>query len=401
MADVSTFAFRDLVTSGDRSRFLFVDSSALINFDKIGKLDTLLDANRIVVITPEVRQEAAVDGLTSTNPGAPESASRIGLWIQSQEALGHAQVIAFDPDRPRYTGAGAGDQSIRDDIRYLGGAGQAIVVSDDNHLATKPLEGSDQPVLTGNYYLNGLLVGGGITPLNYFETTEAGTKAGFNQKVMPNDSDPIIKDNVEYELLINDVVRGTYRYTAVGSSKIVRDSDFIELAPYEKGGFRDGDLIKVTDASDGGHIDTLFDTANLQPWFTNAFAYNPQDHLRGQDTLNDDNTYTKTVFDTGSEPWSSQSSTFDAYQRLQSQRVVFDDGSQRNKNFDNANNRIWDERDITTNSTGNVTNVQVKLNGESQARSSANDGDFSAIGQVFGSAIGRAIVGKMPIRSCR
>jgi hypothetical protein len=113
MADTSTYAYRNLVTSGDRSRILYVDSVTLINFDRIGKLDTLLDANRIVVITPEVRQEAALDGLTSTNPGAPESASRIGLWIQSQEALGNAQVIAFDPGRPRYTGAGAGDQSIR------------------------------------------------------------------------------------------------------------------------------------------------------------------------------------------------------------------------------------------------------------------------------------------------
>ena len=43
--------------------------------------------------------------------------------------------------------------------------------------------------------------------------------------------------------------------------------------------------------------------------------------------------------------------------------------------------------------TGNVTAVQVKLNGENQMRSSANTVDFSAIGQIFGSAIGRAIAG--------
>jgi hypothetical protein len=105
-------------------------------------------------------------------------------------------------------------------------------------------------------------------------------------------------------------------------------------------------------------------------------------------------TSTQTVFDTGTEPWSSQTSAFDAYQRLQSQRVVFDTGSQQTKEFDNTNNRIWDDREIVTDPTGNVTNVQLKLNGENQTRSTANIADYSAIGQIFGSAIGRAIVGK-------
>ncbi|HXO69537.1 MAG TPA: cadherin domain-containing protein, partial [Bradyrhizobium sp.] len=68
--------------------------------------------------------------------------------------------------------------------------------------------------------------------------------------------------------------------------------------------------------------------------------------------------------------------------------------SQSANEFDDTNARIWDERDLTTNSTGKVTNVQVKLNGETQTRSAANPADYSAIGQIFGSAIGRAIVGK-------
>ena len=67
--------------------------------------------------------------------------------------------------------------------------------------------------------------------------------------------------------------------------------------------------------------------------------------------------------------------------------------SQSAREFDDTNARIWDERDITTNSTRQVTAVQVKLDGEIQTRSSANLVDFSAIGQVFGSAIGRAIAG--------
>ncbi len=110
--------------------------------------------------------------------------------------------------------------------------------------------------------------------------------------------------------------------------------------------------------------------------------------------ISEDGSSTQSVFDTGAEPWSSQTSQFDAYQRLQSQRVVFDTGSQQTKEFDNTNNRIWDERDIAFDPTSHVTNVQVKLNGENQTRSTANTVDYSAIGQIFGSAIGRAIVGK-------
>jgi hypothetical protein len=64
------------------------------------------------------------------------------------------------------------------------------------------------------------------------------------------------------------------------------------------------------------------------------------------------------------------------------------------KSYDTANARLWDERVTGMDPTGNVTAVQVKLNGESQTRSAANPVDFSVIGQIFGSAIGRAIVGK-------
>ena len=112
------------------------------------------------------------------------------------------------------------------------------------------------------------------------------------------------------------------------------------------------------------------------------------------ETAKDDGTSAKTVFDTGTEPWSSETSAFDAYQRLQSLRVDFDGGNQQTRRFDNTNNRLWDERDIATDPTGNVTNVQLKLNGENQTRSAADPVDYSAIGQIFGSAIGRAIVGK-------
>jgi hypothetical protein len=64
------------------------------------------------------------------------------------------------------------------------------------------------------------------------------------------------------------------------------------------------------------------------------------------------------------------------------------------QDFDTQNTRLWEERVTGMDPTGNVTAVQVKLNGETQTRSAANPVDFSAIGRIFGSAIGRAIVGK-------
>ena len=188
-----------------------------------------------------------------------------------------------------------------------------------------------------------------------------------------------------YGITINGDLRGFYQYTTTGSSSITMDGQTIFFAPYEKGGIQDGIPLKVTDASDGGHTDTLFDTANLQPWFTNAFAYDPQDRLSGKDTVNDDGTSTKTVFDTGTEPWSSETSAFDAYQRLQSQRVVFDGGSQQVKQYDPNNTHPYTELDIDEDATGKPTAVQMKFDGQNSTA------DFSAVGQVLGSALGRAL----------
>ena len=73
---------------------------------------------------------------------------------------------------------------------------------------------------------------------------------------------------------------------------------------------------------------------------------------------------------------------------------VLDSLGEQLKEFDVEGTKIWDERDISTDPNGNVTNVLFKLNGETQTRSAASTVDYSAIGQIFGSAIGRAIVGK-------
>jgi hypothetical protein len=386
MSDNSTFGFRDLITNGDRGRIMFVDTVTLINFDRIGQLDKLLDANRTIIITPEVQKEAVLDGYSSGSPGAQASAGRIDLWLQSHS--GDVKVMASEPNRMQFAGKDAGDNSIRADVAYLNRNGDAIVVSDDAGLATKPIAGSDTPVLTGNYYLNALLVGGGITPSDYFQIAAAWKTGGFSQKVMPGDSDPLIKDGVEYDMEDAGVVRGTYRYTAVGMSKITRDGASVEVAPDQKGGIRDGSLLKVTDASDGGHTDTLFDTANLQPWFTKAFAYDPQDRNTGVDTANDDGTSIQKAFAVdGTKPWSSETASKDADGNVRTVEDVFANGTTAIKYLDPRNTHPYTELEVDEDAAGKITAAKPKIDGQP----AGNNVDFSAVGQVLGSALGRAL----------
>jgi hypothetical protein len=388
VTEITTGAFPQTVVSGNSgSGVLFVDSVALINFDRIGNLDTLLAADRTVIVTPEVLKEAVSDGLASNNPAVFASAQRIGSWVQLHSSLGDVKVDASDPNRAQFTGTGAGEKSILADAAFLNGSDNAVVVSDDNHIALSNVPGSDVPVLTGNYFLNSLLLGGGITPSEYFQQTSAGLGAGFNQSVLSGDSSSILGNGVEYGITIGGVPRGFYQYTTTGSSSITMDGQTIFFAPYEKGGIQDGMPVKVTDASDGGHTDTYFDTANLQPWFTNSFAYDPQDRLVDKDTVNDNGTSTRTDFNVaGTQPWSSQTSTFDISGVLQSQQEVFAAGNELLKYYDTQNTHPYTELDVSEAANGNITAAQITLDPNVVASG-------GSIGDIFGSAIGRALAG--------
>jgi hypothetical protein len=84
MADPQTFFQRGIVQSGSSpSGFLFVDADILIKFEKIGALNTLFAANRVVIITPEVRGEAVDDAIATGDPKKIASAQTIAAWIQS------------------------------------------------------------------------------------------------------------------------------------------------------------------------------------------------------------------------------------------------------------------------------------------------------------------------------
>jgi hypothetical protein len=61
------------------------------------------------------------------------------------------------------------------------------------------------------------------------------------------------------------------------------------------------------------------------------------------------------------------------------------DGSRKETMFDPDNTHPYNELDVTEDSTGKPTAVQMKIDGQ------PNTADFSAVGQVLGSALGRAL----------
>jgi RTX calcium-binding nonapeptide repeat (4 copies) len=115
------------------------------------------------------------------------------------------------------------------------------------------------------------------------------------------------------------------------------------------------------------------------------FAINGNNQLTQLGAFNDNGSSTKTVFDTGTEPWSSQTSAFDAFQRLQSQRVVLDGGGQQVKQYDPNNTHPYSEFDIDEDASGKITGARPTFDGQTATA------DFSAVGQVLGSALGRAL----------
>ncbi|WP_316206865.1 calcium-binding protein, partial [Bradyrhizobium sp. SZCCHNR2017] len=246
----NTNAYPQIVNSGSStSGYLLIDTNILINFDRIGALDTLLKANRRIIVVNEVYTEAVTRGLASPKPDAVASATRIDAWINSHSS--NVTVTAWDPTRPIITGKDPGERAITQDFAYgVSHGDDMVVVSDDERsIALTTLPGSNIPVLTGNYFLNSLLLGGAITPVEYFAETKAGLVGGFSQEALPGDTSPIIAADTPYAIIVDGVPRGYYEYTPVGSSYIFFDGKQIFFTPFEKGGLRDGVPFRATDAS--------------------------------------------------------------------------------------------------------------------------------------------------------
>ena len=91
--NISSFAH--VISNGNKpTGALFVDADSLIKFQKTDSLDTLLAANRIVYVTPEVFNDAVTKGLSSSNSAVVTSAQKIDQWIQSGAASG---LVNKDP----------------------------------------------------------------------------------------------------------------------------------------------------------------------------------------------------------------------------------------------------------------------------------------------------------------
>jgi hypothetical protein len=89
---------------------------------------------------------------------------------------------------------------------------------------------------------------------------------------------------------------------------------------------------------------------------------------------------------TGTEAWSSQINAFDLNDVLQLQQQVLRAGGNFLKIYDPNNTHPYTELDIAEDATGKVTAAQLKLDGQPNTPA-----DFSAVGQVLGSALGRAL----------
>src|ERR1700754_4134295 len=141
----------------------------------------------------------------------------------------------------------------------------------------------------------------------------------------------------------------------------------------------------TTRNSTASEATTKIDADGDGDWDTETVALY-DGRVKQNDTVNDDGTSTHSVFDVGAESWSSETSAFDVYQRLESQRVVFDNGGQQVKKYDPNNTHPYDELEVDEDASGKIISAKPKIDGQP-----SNNIDFSAVGQVLGSALGRAL----------
>src|SRR6266852_5891144 len=91
--------FPDIVSGeSNSSRIMFVDANILANFDRIGRLDALLAANRVLIVTPEVYTEAVQNAIKTNDPDKAASGQRIDNWIQSNADRGNVRTGPVNPN---------------------------------------------------------------------------------------------------------------------------------------------------------------------------------------------------------------------------------------------------------------------------------------------------------------
>jgi RTX calcium-binding nonapeptide repeat (4 copies) len=90
--------------------------------------------------------------------------------------------------------------------------------------------------------------------------------------------------------------------------------------------------------------------------------------------------------DTGNtQPWNTRTTAIDWLNETAQVNTLFDNLSKAKTEYDTQNTHPYTELDISEDATGKPTGVQMKFDGQ------PNTADFSAVGQVLGSALGRAL----------
>ena len=182
---------------------------------------------------------------------------------------------------------------------------------------------------------------------------------------------------------------GTFGADATSQFTILSDGTL--LTTYKA---PDGTLLgNATQNVDGTGSVSLFATSG-QSWIKETGFFNAKGQLASAETQKANGDLERTSFGAANnESYYARTFIEDLNGALKTQRDVLAAGDQIIRDFDARNARLWEDRVFGMDPTGNVTAVQVRLNGETTTRSAANPVDYSAIGQIFGSAIGRAIAG--------
>jgi hypothetical protein len=384
---------------------LAVDAGTLITLAQAdlsgAQLDLLLRTGRDVVITSTIQTEATVKDVPD--------AKTIDAWIIRNANNPHL-IIDNSPLNPAYVPQS--DNGERSIIGYVQRTdGDIRVVSEDlkwmdglrpGLAAGRDLAGTSGVNLTTNEFVNDLMLSGSISPYEHSLAALQILKADRNnvdqQNILfrPGDDIPIADQNGntghvfyggplgaiavdEHGIPIGVPAIFGLRLSIPKSSPLkvteadhTDDTAALAYGPVENA---NGKLIVVGDDTDHS---SLLQQAR--------FEYDPDAGTMTRSLVKDDGTSAKTVFDTGTQPWSSETSASDAYQHLQSQRVVFDDGSQQVKQYDPNNTHPYKEVDRTEGPDGKVTAAQVTLDPNVLATG-------MSIGQVLGSALGNALGG--------
>ncbi len=158
----------------------------------------------------------------------------------------------------------------------------------------------------------------------------------------------------------------------------------IQLEKNEDPAWQNVRFSQIEEDSDGNRVVKFADVGDDGSITTTALTFDANFRVARAEVIDTDGTKTVTDFDhDNTQPWLSQSTITDVDGNIRSEQEVFDSLALQLKEFDSGQH-AWKELDLSEDATGKVTAAQVTLN---PALVQAG----GSIGQVFGSAIGRAL----------